>query len=123
MARLLVIDDNQEFRRTLVRQLVAAGHETIVPPAGRGALAAAVTETYDLAITDVVMPEADGIEIVRAIKAARPGCPIIAISGGSPLMPADFGLRLTEVFGADAVLYKPFMISEMIEAINRLTRA
>ncbi len=83
-------------------------------------MAAVNTENYDLAITDVVMPETDGVEIVRAIRAGRPNCPIIAISGGSPRMPADFGLRLTEAFGADAVLYKPFSIKELTETIDRL---
>lgn len=120
MARVLLIDDNEEYRQLLKKMIVAGGHEVLTPPVGKALLDALRQDCYDLVVTDVIMPGIDGVEAIRALRATRPDCPIIAMSGGSPNMPAELGLKLTQAFGADLVLYKPFRSEEVLGAIDRL---
>ncbi|MBL8835149.1 MAG: response regulator [Alphaproteobacteria bacterium] len=123
MARVLVIDDDEDVREMLALMVGSAGHEVVAPRVGPGLRPVVAAGQYDVVVTDVLMPELDGIEVIKLVRAARPACPIIAISGGSPRMPASVGLKLTEAFGANVVLYKPFERDELIEAIEQLCRA
>lgn len=120
MGKVLVIDDDENVRNTLALIVRSAGHEVAAPETGHGLRPIIAAGQYDIVITDVLMPELDGIEVIKLVRAARPDCPIIAISGGSSQMPACVGLKLTEVFGANVVLYKPFAKGELLEAIAQL---
>lgn len=123
MARILIIDDDDDVRATLALMVRSAGHEVIAPETGPGLRSIVETGQYDVVVTDVLMPDLDGIEIIKLARAAQSHCPIIAISGGSPRMPASVGLKLTEAFGANVVLYKPFEKGELIEAIAQVVGA
>ena len=79
-------------------------------------------EPIDVLVTDILMPEADGIEVIRAAS-DRPGLGIIAISGGGSYMPAAVSLAMSEAFGARKVLFKPFRKQELLEAINSVLAA
>lgn len=116
--KILIVDDDSALRSVLSDMIKSIGLESIEVPAGRSALEVVRQETFDILLTDVIMPEVDGVELVRAARAANAGCAIIAMSGGSRALPATIGLKLTEAFGADSVLYKPFTRADLMSAIN-----
>ena len=75
----------------------------------------------DLVITDILMPQKEGIETIREIRAVLPGTPIIAISGNAEPR-ADY-LKMAQTFGASAILAKPFDPTVLLELVNRLLSA
>jgi DNA-binding response OmpR family regulator len=120
VARILVIEDDQDFRSVLCAMLRGAGHSVIEAENGRTGLAHA--DDVDLAITDVLMPEVDGIEFILGMKARNPDLPVIAISGGSADLAAAVTLHLSEALGAADVLCKPFRRDELLAAIEKALR-
>jgi CheY-like chemotaxis protein len=102
-ARILVADDEAGVRSFLRTVLEDGGYEVIEAVNGKQALKEALARRVDLVITDLVMPEQEGIETIRALRRDAPGIGIIAISGA-------FGgqfLKTAQLLGADAVLNKP----------------
>jgi CheY-like chemotaxis protein len=73
----------------------------------------------DIVVTDIVMPEREGLETIMAIKSARPDVPILAISGGGRIGAPPF-LDLARRLGADDVLAKPFRTAQLVERIAAL---
>jgi len=121
--RVLVIDDNDGFRSTLAAALSHMGYEPVVPAGelGKVDVRAAISKTdYDLVITDVFMPEMDGLEVIQLLHSVKPDCPVIAMSGGSEKTSALISLKMAESFGADRILYKPFKSHELDRAIRSL---
>ena len=116
--RVLIVDDEPDIREVIGSMLLAAGYDVVEQESGAAALSAVNGGGFDVVITDVLMPDVDGVAIVQAVRRKEPNCRVIAISGGSSRMPAAVGLRLTEAFGADAVLYKPFSRAELLAAVN-----
>ena len=122
MARILVIDDDAAVRAGLVRILERAGHLVEVAGNGLEALRIFDVEAADLIITDINMPEMDGIEIILESQRRWPGVPVIAISGGGR-MPRELLLQNADVLGAVESLPKPFEIAEVLGAVERALRA
>jgi len=118
MATILVIDDEAQVRTTMRRVLERYGHEVVEAADGRQALQAIVGTPCDLVITDINMPEMDGIEVIMALSERQPGLPIIAISGGGRL-PKDLLLTSADMLGAVTTLAKPFEVPDMIAAVER----
>jgi CheY-like chemotaxis protein len=118
MAHILVIEDHAGFRDTLTEMLRSAAHDVRSACNGREALDILTAENFDLLVTDVLMPEVDGIEVLNALKRMPAPLPVIAISGGGAL-PASLALSLSSALGARAVLFKPFYRQELIEAVQR----
>jgi CheY-like chemotaxis protein len=119
MARILVIEDHADFRDTLTAMLRSADHEVESGGNGREALELLAEASFDLLVMDVLMPEIDGIEVLRALEKAPCRMPVVAISGGG-LLPASLALSLATALGASAVLYKPFLRQELIAAVDRV---
>ena len=121
MARILVIDDDDAFRRMLRRTLERAGHS--VTEAGDGAQGLKVLRdiAVDLVITDLIMPEMEGIETIRALRHDYPELGIIAMSGGGRMTPDGY-LAAAKGFGAARVLAKPFENEELFAAIEAALR-
>jgi two-component system chemotaxis response regulator CheY len=115
--RVLLIDDDAGLRSSLARLLRGAGYEVETQANGPSGLAALKAGDYDVVITDVFMPDVDGVEITRAVRRLNPDCRVIGISGGCARISAAIGLQMVTVFGADRVLYKPFSGDELIAAI------
>lgn len=69
------------------------------------------------------MPEVDGLELIRMFRAHFPEVPIIAMSGGGDMLPASMGLQLSQAFGANTVLVKPFTLSEFFAVISEFLPA
>lgn len=117
MARILVIDDDPQIRTSIRRVLEREGHEVLEAEDGRQAIALVGRQTCDLVITDINMPEMDGIEVIMALAENRPGLPVIAVSGGGKL-PKELLLSSAGVLGAVTTLGKPFDIAELVAAVR-----
>jgi CheY-like chemotaxis protein len=122
MAHILVIDDDPVLRRVITLALEGAGHSVLRCENGRKAIDFLSHEHADLLITDIVMPEMDGVETVRAARRLLPDLPILAISGGGSFDPKDY-LGLAQVFGANAVMPKPLRPADLIELVGKLLTA
>lgn len=107
MSRILVIDDELPLRRVLRRTLERAGHTVLDAPDGRKGLALWRREPFDVVVTDIFMPEKDGIEVILEMKHAAAKLKIIAMSGGGRRGLPDWDLSALAL-GADRVLLKPF---------------
>ncbi len=119
MAHILVIDDDPVLRRVIMLVLEGAGHTVLRCENGRKAIDFLAHSHTDLLITDIIMPEMDGVETVRAARRLQPQLPILAISGGGSFDPGDY-LGLAQAFGATAVLPKPFRPAQLVEVVASL---
>lgn len=116
MAQIVVIDDEPGMLRMITRALEKCGHTVTSYENGRHAIQGMETTAPDLVITDIFMPEMDGLELTRELTRSRPKCPIIAVSGASEL--PDY-LGVAQNFGA-TILRKPFRPIELVELVDRL---
>jgi two-component system chemotaxis response regulator CheY len=120
MARILVVDDEVEIRTLLRKILTRRGHEVIEAENGSSAIAIVGNgEDLDVVITDIFMPDVDGIEVLRRLKANYPDLKIVVISGGGNRV-ADGYLPAATALGADHVIEKPFDPTEVGEQIENL---
>jgi DNA-binding NtrC family response regulator len=118
MARLLVIDDDAELRKMLTITLVRFGHVVIEAKEGREGLALFRNSEVDLVLTDLVMPEMEGFEVLTELREKHPTMKVIAMSGGGRHRSADY-LNMARLLGATEVLSKPFSNEMLIAAVNR----
>ncbi len=120
LRRLLVVDDNEDMRQTMKRLLERLGYEVEIASNGAKALELQRKVAADVLITDIFMPDTDGLETINQFKAAFPHVKIIAMSGGgASIREADY-LSTASVAGADAVLRKPFSKENLLEALRSL---
>jgi DNA-binding response OmpR family regulator len=117
LARILVIDDDREVRDSIGSYLRRAGHEVRVASNGREALNGVRKPDIDLVITDLNMPDVDGIEVINELRESTASAPVIAISGGG-LIDKQLLLDNARMLGAVATLAKPFELSELDRAIR-----
>jgi CheY-like chemotaxis protein len=129
MAHILVIDDDDSLREVLVKFLEQGGHMVSHAANGRDGLHELHHKKADLVITDIFMPETDGLEVILAIKKSFPKAservPVIAMSGGletNDAEPISF-LKQARLFGADRVFPKPLDFKAMLSAIHELLPA
>jgi CheY-like chemotaxis protein len=119
--RILVIDDEPGIRELLRDMLETEGH--VVCEAADGAMALrrwrehSAEEAIDLIITDMLMPEKDGIEVIREIRQLAPKTKVIAISGGSPLMNIKL-LEIANRLGAIRTIAKPFSLETLLNTVR-----
>ena len=118
MARILIIDDDETIRSVFKRFLEGKGYDVAVAADGRQGLRVLEDGPIDLVITDIMMPETDGLEVVMAIRGRESEIPVIAISGGMHAMPMDF-LPMAKKFGACDVLYKPVELDDLLASIEK----
>jgi DNA-binding response OmpR family regulator len=118
MARILLIEDYDSVRTVLREALELAGHTVIEARNGAEGLALFPQAGADLVITDIVMPDKDGLDVVTALREQVPPVNIIAISGARDS--AEDYLDLAHRMGAMKVLLKPFSIAALIAAVDEL---
>jgi len=116
MACILIIDDEEELRRIMRDALEKQGHDVLEAGNGTDALDLAEQHPLDLIVTDIMMPETDGIETIIALRRKDPKIRIIAVSGGGPIGDSNY-LTLAEKFGAMQVLAKPFRRQQFVDAV------
>ena len=117
MAKILVIEDEELARYALCEALQAAGHEVDHAENGAAGIMLHKTQSYDLVITDIIMPDKEGIGAIIEILKENPMQKIIAISGGGRLG-AEGYLESAAAFGAHATLAKPFSDEELINSVT-----
>ncbi len=120
-AHVLVVDDNSDMRSFLEILVERAGFEAEVVADGDRALDSQREHPADVLITDIFMPERDGIELINAFKSRFPQVKIIAMSGGGQRAGADY-LGVASEIGADAVLRKPFAAETLVTTLETLVR-
>jgi CheY-like chemotaxis protein len=119
MARILVIDDDEQVRGAIRRILERAGHTVVDVADGEAGMRAQREQPADLIITDIFMPGQDGIETIRQLRREFPGGKIIAISGGDRTHTMDLR-KDAGLFGASRTLGKPFELTELLKAVSEL---
>lgn len=123
MALILVIDDEPAIRQMVRRSLERDGHTILEAPNGREGIALARAQHLDLIITDIVMPEMEGIETILVLRGQFPVIPIIAMSGGGGTRGMMFYLDAAAKLGANATLAKPFRPAQLAELVKKLLAA
>ena len=121
MARVLVVEDDEQVRIVLREILEPEGHEVLEAPNGEVGTTLYRRDPVDLVTTNIVMPEKDGLELIRELRADFPGVKIIAISGCDP----DDGkgyLSLAETYGARCTVPKPFSPDTIRTAVEELLK-
>lgn len=122
MAKIVLVDDDDLVREFAELALTRAGHTVLPAGSAKEALLILDRDTVDLLITDIFMPESDGLELVRKVRQRRPDLPVLAISGGGRAVGLDY-LHAARIFGAGDTLNKPFAprtlttkVADMLEA-------
>ena len=116
-AKVLLIDDDQGALRTIEILLARLGHTVRTASDGREGLKLFNADPPDLVLTDIIMPDMEGIETIIEMRRARPGAKIIAMSGGGPMTKKSL-LSMALKLGADAALAKPFDGDDLADAIT-----
>ena len=117
MLRILVIDDEALIRSTVVTILEREGFSVEVASDGAAGIDMFHKNPPDLVITDIFMPDRDGITIIRELKRSHPRTKIIAMTGGGPTRMMEVSSAAT-FFGADQILLKPFERESLLAAVN-----
>ena len=118
--RILVIDDVATIRESLRLSLEGAGYAVAEAADGQAGLDLLARQPFDAVVTDLWMPGVDGIALLKRVRRERPELKVIAISGGGPAMTLDLSATLAQVWGAEAVLYKPFDNATLVTRLDAL---
>jgi len=119
MYRVLLADDDQQIRQMLKLTLERAGYEVVEAEDGNKAVRQYKQDSIDLVITDIVMPEKEGIETIMELRSIDPDVKIIAISGGGRINPEDY-LNWARRFGVRHTFTKPVDREQLLEAMSEL---
>lgn len=121
MARVLIIDDDNLFVKLMVHALTQRGHEVEFALDGLAGSKAFAASRFDVVVCDIIMPEQEGVETIKAMRRQQPDIGIVAISGGLSIA-RDTNLDVLKIagqFGADVTLKKPFQLSELSAAVDK----
>ena len=116
MAHLLIVDDDDPFRKMLRLTLQQLGHLVAEARDGDEALLLHQKVAFDMILTDLIMPNKEGIETIISLRRQRPEVKIIAMSGGGRLNAKDI-LAVAKAMGANQVLAKPFSNESLVAAL------
>jgi DNA-binding NtrC family response regulator len=117
MKKILIVDDDVQFAEMMQKTLHALGHEPIMAATAKQALKLYDPLTVDLVITDLIMPDMEGVELILALRRLNRQAKIIAMSGGGRNTP-DTYLNVAHKLGALKTLAKPFSLEKLRAAIN-----
>lgn len=116
---VLVIDDEHALREILSQVLTDAGHRVVGAENGKEASKALATSAFDVVLTDVIMPEKDGMQVISEVRKKFPEVRIIAMSGGGHVS-RDQYLKIAKGLGAHAILEKPFANQKLLDTIEEM---
>ena len=119
MEHILIIDDSISVLKLLRALLEEAGYEVSEALNGKAGISLCHKEKVDVVITDIIMPDKEGLETIRELRQEFLDLKIIAISGGGFIEPDKY-LRLAVKFGAQCTLSKPFTRNELLDALRKV---
>lgn len=117
MKRILLVDDDDLFRRMLALILTKLGYEVREARNGKEAIKLFDDSAPDVVLTDLIMPEKEGLETIAELRQSHPNVKIIAMSGGGRVSAFDH-LRVAKAMGADQILAKPFSNEAVAAALE-----
>ncbi len=120
MATVLLIDDNESLRQVLDAVLSESGYDCLTAADGHEGWRQYQAHAIDIVITDIYMPEKDGLETILQMRRERPDLPIIAMTGSDASRLNFDPLLVADKFGANVCLQKPFKNEELIQQIETL---
>ncbi len=115
--RILLVDDNVDLLVVLGSALRLKGYDVMTAGNGRQAIDCARSEAVDVVVTDIIMPEKEGLETIMAFRRMNPETSVIAMSGGGQIN-AEEQLRLADKMGVIGTLRKPFSVHDLISVIE-----
>lgn len=121
MSKILIIDNDPLVCETLKFAAESAGHTVVLARNGHEGLQAFAASPPDLVVTDILMPEKEGMETIVDLRRSNPDVPILAISGAAPTGNISF-LKIAQKLGANRTLSKPFAMEDFVAAIAALTK-
>ena len=121
MAGILIVEDDKDLREMLKTSLSMRKYTVFEASNGKEALQRFKPAITDMVITDLIMPDEDGLKVIMKIKEIKPLIKIIAISGGGKAGPGNY-LNLAKALGADEIFSKPFSVNELIKKIAELLK-
>jgi DNA-binding NtrC family response regulator len=116
---ILIADDEESIRALMQHWLSAAGHKVKGAGNATEAMAALKADQFDLVITDILMPDGDGLDLITGMKKAQPGAKIVAMSGGGRYMEGQDCLKMARGMGAHAIVTKPFTLPQLQAGIEQ----
>lgn len=119
MPGILIVEDDRELREMLKVSLIRHKYTVLEATDGKDAISHFKPSIIDLVVTDLIMPEEDGLKVIMKLRELKPQLKIIAISGGGKAGPGSY-LKLAKALGADAVFSKPFSINDLVLKIESL---
>ncbi len=119
MPGVLIVEDDKELREMLKMSLLRRNFTVLEAENGKEAITHFKPSLTDLVVTDLIMPEEDGLKVVIKLRELKPSIKIIAISGGGKVGPGSY-LNLAKALGADAIYSKPFSINDLTAKIEQL---
>ncbi|QJT09098.1 response regulator [Oceanidesulfovibrio marinus] len=118
MAHILIVEDETSVRAMLRESLAMEGYEVDEAANGREGLAAMETRPADVVVTDIHMPEQEGLQFIKDLRQRYPETKIVAISGGAPGIKSGCNLELASMFGAHITCAKPVDIDALLMMIR-----
>ena len=119
MPGILIVEDEADLREMIAVSLTRRKFTVMEARDGKEAIMHFKPSITDLVVTDIIMPEEDGLKVIMKLREMKPSIRIIAISGGGKAGPASY-LNLAKALGADAVFPKPFSMNELVARIESL---
>lgn len=120
MKTVLIVDDEKSLREMVAEMLQSKDLDTVVAESGIQALKILAVKDIDLVVTDIVMPDENGIDLIMDMKTKYASTPIVAISGGGGIEGRFNYLEIAKLVGADQILEKPFSAQELSTVVNEL---
>jgi CheY-like chemotaxis protein len=121
MPGILIVEDDKDLREMLKTSLGKRKYTILEAADGKEAILHFKPAITDLVITDLIMPDEDGLKVIMKLKELKPGIKIIAISGGGKAGPGNY-LNVARALGADEVLPKPFSLIDLLSKIDSILK-
>jgi DNA-binding response OmpR family regulator len=119
MAGILIVEDDNDLREMLKLSLLQRKYTVIEAGNGKEAISKFKPTLIDLVVTDIIMPDEDGLKVIMKLKEIKPNIRIIAISGGGKAGPGNY-LNLARALGADEIFPKPFSVQALLARIDAI---
>jgi len=119
MAGILIVEDDKDLREMLKISLTRKRFTVLEAVNGKEAILYFKPLVTDLVITDLIMPEEDGLKVIMKLREIKPEIKVVAISGGGKAGPGNY-LNLAKALGADLIVSKPFSVNDLISKIEEL---